>query len=162
MPKLLPLSKGLFTLIDDQDFERASAFKWNAGAAGKYVVRIENVGGSKEHGRQAVYLHRFLLGAEPGTTVDHINGDGLDNRRANLRFASLSQNGHNRHRIRADSKTGLLGVHQEVSGRYSSKIKVNRKSVHLGTFDTAAEALAAVQTARLLLVWGLVDGEVAS
>lgn len=99
-----------------------------------------------------VLLHRFLMDAKPGEQVDHINQDGLDNRRENLRIVSHSQNNQNQASARRHSKTGVRGVVRDKrTGRYRSEIAVDKKRFHLGVFDTIEEAAAAYTAARVRL-----------
>lgn len=99
----------------------------------------------------AVLMHRVILGAKKGQIVDHINGDGLDNRRENLRFVTHGQNMQNRRGATKRSKTGIRGVFFEVrKARYVAKVKVNRRVVHLSYHRTIAEAQAAAVNARAI------------
>src|SRR3990167_5658255 len=80
----VPLTRGLFALVDEADFAWVSQWTWCVQRSWKnYAVRRN---GRRVSGTYKVRMHRDLLGAAAGQVVDHINGDGLDNRRANLRF----------------------------------------------------------------------------
>lgn len=81
------------------------------------------------------YLHKFLTGY---AMTDHANGDGLDNRRANLRPANTSLN--NANRIRVHGKSGFRGVDRRPSGRWRASIQRDGRTIYLGTFDTPEEA----------------------
>jgi hypothetical protein len=86
-------------------------------------------------------MHRLLLNPPEGVEVDHINGNTLDNRRANLRICTHAENSRNR-RGRSNSKSGVKGV-TPYPGGWRATINVNGKNVHLGCFtniDDAAEA----------------------
>jgi len=91
MTKQIPLTKGQFALIDDEDYERVGQYKWTLDKNG-YAVR--KAGGRKNP--KKLMLHRFILEAPAGHDVDHINRDSLDNTRANLRICTRSQNNANR------------------------------------------------------------------
>lgn len=117
----------------------------NGGSGGYLTV---NVLGSP------MYIHRVAFaivnGRLPAGEVDHVNGVKTDNRIANLRVASRSENGRNVSAHR-DSKTGVLGVCLEKrSGKYLARIKTPKKTIHLGLFDTAEEAAAARKTAEAI------------
>lgn len=87
----------------------------------------------------AVLLHRWLLGIlDAGRTVlgDHVNGDKLDNRRTNLRVVSPAESSGN---VRGRGSSGARGVYP-CRGRWQARGKRDRRSVHLGTYDTVEEA----------------------
>lgn len=92
------------TVVDDADYDRIASYDWFLSGAG-YAAGFVPVEGKF----RLVYLHRFLMNAQPGEIVDHINGCALDNRRANLRLVTPGQNGQNK-RLSALSTTGLKGV----------------------------------------------------
>lgn len=96
------------------------------------------------------YLHRlayFYMTGEVPQTVDHINGNGMDNAWGNLRSVTQQQNMENIKKMRPDNTTGYRGVHR-WHGKYRAKIVVNKKQIHLGTFSTAKEAAKAYEAAR--------------
>lgn len=140
------LTQGKVALIDDCDSELAS-LRWYAAKRGNafYAVRHK----PRELGHGIVYLHRLVLGATAGLEVDHINGDGLDCRRTNLRLATPSENRRNQRRANA---SGFKGVHWNPSNRgWVASIKVHKKVHHLGTFSDAAEAARAYDAAAIRL-----------
>jgi hypothetical protein len=85
----IPTSRNLFALVSEEDAGLARSFKWTAKPTGRKsgcFYAFSTVSG------KTVYLHRLIMNPEPGLHVDHINGDGLDNRRENLRVCTQSQN----------------------------------------------------------------------
>jgi len=140
--KKIPLSgqhgAGKFTLVDDEDYPELLFCAWhyfNGYARSSYSIN------GKKFTR---HLHRFILDAEPGQIVDHINGDRSDNRRANLRFVSFLQNSLNR--VAAPSRTGVKGVYYyDRTNSFLSNIKINGVLKHLGYFKTIHEAQVAYQ-----------------
>jgi hypothetical protein len=133
MTREIPLSRGLFALVDDEDFARAvSVGSWNAKARGRNLFYAQ-----RKFGRAHVHLHTFLTG---WPLVDHRNGDGLDNRRANLREATHTQNTWNARR-RSDNTSGFKGVSQRRSdGKWVAYIGIDRRQVYLGSYVTVEEA----------------------
>lgn len=91
--KLISLNGGIYsTKVDDDDYENLKSQKWYAGRARytHYVIA-----------RSGKHMHRILMGDPEGFVIDHINGDGLDNRRCNLRITTPSENSKNRRDFRA-------------------------------------------------------------
>lgn len=139
--KEITLTQGRVALVDDEDFDWVSAWKWHARKSfgGFYAARTTSKGGK-------VFLHRAILKAPTGMYVDHINGDSLDNRRANLRLVTHQQNMMNR--VLSSSNTSRFkGVYwQNRGGRWIAKIKYNQKIRHIGTFLTEEDAARAYDT----------------
>lgn len=105
---------------------------------------------------EASYLHRFawfyMTGAWPEGDVDHINGNGADNRWSNLREAAHFQNMHNVG-LRADNSSGVRGVYfNRQKKRWQASVTVNGRRVSLGRFKSLEEAGAAVKAAGTRLV----------
>lgn len=99
--KKIPLSQGLFALVDDEDYERVSQYKWCASKESRgtkfYAIRWERINGKQTK----IRMHRFILGLPPGKqcshyqnglVVDHVNGNSLDNRKCNLELVDWCDN----------------------------------------------------------------------
>lgn len=144
MTKEIILSRGLVALVDDADYGwLMTGGKWNArGRPGNYYAARTIWEGKKCRGQ---VMHRLLL-PTPGQ-VDHINGDSLDNRRANLRPASPSQNAANR-KARSDSKSGYKGLHR-VGRKWQVSLTVHGRFVQVGMFRDKEEAARAYDAAAL-------------
>lgn len=110
MAREIPLSRGLVTLVSDEDYADVSRLRWSAFDCGGrfYAAR-------RQRGGAYISLHRYLMAAPRGVQVDHRNNDPLDNRRENLRLATPSQNQANSPRSRRGS-SGYRGVHRSSSG----------------------------------------------
>lgn len=129
-------------LVDAADFAWLSQWTWRLGSEG-YAVRSETAGGRK----RTVYMHRELAATAPGTVVDHVNRNRLDNRRSNLRRATVGQNNANgRDRPRRSPHRGVYW--HSGAGRWVAQISVEGKNRHLGLFDSDAAAAAAYEAAR--------------
>lgn len=144
----IPLSRGLFALVDDEDHARIAAHTWYARPGGgphhpnHYAVRK---GTKDEPG--TIYMHRAVMGARKGEALDHRDRDGLNNTKSNLRFATGSQNCSNV--VRA-SQSGFRGVYRCLrSGGWYAQIQVERQARHLGRFEDKAAAARAYDRAAI-------------
>ena len=143
----VPLTQGFISLIDADAAELVLARKWHAIRCANLVYAATNI--KDEQGKQRrVYLHRFVMGKFHGRdpVVDHINHNGLDNTKANLRFVTQAQNAANRRTWMKPAK----GVYPNGSG-WQAKIKKDGISHNLGTYKSEREALIAYNAAALVL-----------
>lgn len=146
--KLIALSENKFAIIDEDDYLLVKDFKW-------YLDKTS--AGYRARGRQKkaprcspVLMHRLIMDATKGMTIDHRNGNGLDNRRENLRLCTVGQNNMNRRRLQNSNTSGHRGVHWDKSrGRWIADISVNNKVVHLGRFEKLEDATLAYKCASI-------------
>jgi hypothetical protein len=139
------LSKGEIAIVDDVDFERVSSYAWFYHPAG-YALRTYREDGVTKTER----MHRFILDAPKGYDVDHINGNGLDNRRSNIRLATRSQNNYNKG-LQLNNTSGYKGVYWvPKKKRWRVVIHVNKKRINIGTFKEKVEAAKAYNKAALM------------
>ena len=150
MAKEIPLTQGKFAIVDDDDYERVMQFKWFAQRTERGTWYAGRHLGSRTN-RTRIMLHRFLMSARSGQNVDHVNLDGLDCRRSNMRFASRSQNAANRRRLSSNT-SGYKGVtYCAQSHKWRADITFENRQRNLGRFSTPEEAAAAYDdTAREL------------
>jgi hypothetical protein len=128
-------------LVDAADAEAVSPFRWYMHSKG-YAARGTRVGGKQ----LVVFMHRFLLGLEPGDLrqVDHINGNKLDNHRANLRVCTVGQNGQNRHQCGP-----YRGTHWDAwAKRWRAQVTLAGREHRLGRYATQEEAAAVASAFR--------------
>lgn len=116
-------------LIDLDDVERCRQYKWYARKTRNTYYAMASVAPNKK-----VFLHRFIMGYFGGDDVDHINRNGLDNRKSNLRIVTHQENACN---------NGASGVKLVGSGRYQASCCRNYKTIYIGTFDSYDEAVTA-------------------
>lgn len=143
------LTQGKTALIDDEDFESLSKFKWHAYKnRNKWYAKRALPKNGKHDKQHGVKMHRVILNvSDSKTQVDHINGNGLDNRKENLRPATIAQNTQNRDRT-VKNKSGYKGVRQRGK-KWTATIAWNGKQYYIGTFKTKEEAAKAYDTAAL-------------
>ena len=115
--KKIPLTQGKFALVDDEDFEYLSQWKWYAkkttNRRGFYAVRTDTSNGRKN--TKAVVMHRFLMKeTDPTILIDHRDNDSLNNQKHNLRAATYTENAQNR-RSKVNSASKFLGVYKMIS-----------------------------------------------
>src|ERR1700729_3824684 len=123
--KYIVLTKGFVASVDDEDWEWLMQRKW------QYAC-----GYAKDNKNRK--MHRVILDAPSGMEVDHIDQNGLNIQRSNLRLATRSQNSCNRRRW--TGKLGYRGVYQNNPKFFYSTIIVNKKRIYLGSFPTEIEA----------------------
>lgn len=145
--KIIPLTRGKFAMVDDEDFGELSKYKWCAKPDYYTFYAIRTI--HKKRSSTTMYMPRQILGiTDKRVKVDHKDGNGLNNQRSNLRVATNSQNGINS-RLRKDNKVGCKGVWKHSGGKYQSAIRVDRKLIHLGTHETVDSAAQAYKEARI-------------
>jgi hypothetical protein len=140
------LTDGMFAMVDPQDFYHLNHFDWVADGKCNKIYAIRHLLSADEKAK-IVRMHRYIMRAPAELLVDHRNNNGIDNRRANLRFATTSQNGCNI-RKRKNTSSRFMGVHFNKSrGLWSSNIRHQRKRTWLGCFDNEEDAAKAYDAA---------------
>lgn len=141
------LSDGTWALVDEADAKRVAQFDWEMSRSARTTYARTS---SKRLGSNWRLMHRLVLDARPGEIVDHINGNGLDNRRANLRLVTAAQNARNQF-VQAGPKTSRFkGVSWDaVAARWAARITVDGFAIDLGRFDVEEEAARAYDAASL-------------
>ncbi len=146
--KLIPLTRGKFAQVDDDDFERLSKFRWHAAPDGAtfYAARGIRLPGNRT---EIFRMHRDIMNPPSGMMVDHIDHDGLNNQKSNLRSCTKSQNMRNRRGAQKNSKSGYRGVVlQKRTGRWLANIQFDGKLIFLGTYDSILDAASSYSTAN--------------
>lgn len=135
------LTKGHTAVIDAADADFVGIFNWWAQEMPHAVYAARTT--PRGEGKKKIFLHRYLMRPPEGMDVDHIDGDGMNNRRSNLRVATRHENACNQ-KIRAANTSGFKGVSfEKFTGRWAASICSNNKYKRIGRFDTVDEAGAA-------------------
>jgi len=141
--KKIYLTKGKDALVDDDDYERISKLHWQANEYGirgdfRAVSAIYKAGTP----HKIIYMHRVIMGLEKGDkrTVDHIDHNGLNNQKANLRICSFRENCRNmrRHQDNTSMKKGVYRYFNKYLARIWDGTR--RKNLYLGSFNSVEEA----------------------
>lgn len=141
----IKLTKNKYAIVDDEDFELLNRLKWYCSHGG-YAVRDVCLKGVESR----VYMHRILTNAPKDLVVDHINGNGLDNRKENLRLATREQNTRNNQTTFKRNTSGFRGVDwQEYAKSWRVCISVKSKSIHIGMFKDRVKAARAYDAAAI-------------
>lgn len=152
--RAIPLTKGKFAIVDAADYERLSQFKWHAMKHRNtfYARGRERLVGGLGPLR---FMHSLILGATVGVFVDHKDGDGLNNLRENLRFATTSQNGWNvnkRPSRGSEHPSQFKGVYWDSARKcWIARIVKNKKRTYLGGYQSEYDAALAYDVAAFKL-----------
>ena len=145
MTQVIQLTRGQAAQVDDEDYEMLSAYKWQAQPCGKTFRAVHSSRSNR------IDMARMITAAQPGQYVDHKNHDTLDNRRANLRLCTASQNAANS--VRSTCwKNPYKGIAQSrekslKNPRWFAFIRVQGERHYLGCFKSPEEAARAYDAA---------------
>jgi len=133
--KKIELSRGAVAIVDDVDFEELNQWKWSL-LQGKYAHR--NAGNGKW-----VRMHRYIMRVESGKVVDHINRNGLDNRRSNLRICTQQQNSLNSS-MKKNNRSGYKDIWWDRGReKWFVQVMFRGKKYSVGRFNDLQDALLA-------------------
>jgi hypothetical protein len=135
--KYINLTKGYRAMVDNEDFGYLNQFNWYASVCKYTVYAITKING------HTVHMHRLIMGTPKGLDVDHIDHDGLNNQKINLRNCTRQQNQHNQIKHRGISKYLGVSYAKDRKNKWRSQIKHNNKKIALGSFATQEEAMLA-------------------
>jgi hypothetical protein len=148
--KIIQLTRGYETVVDDADYDRViQAGPWHALVCRNLVYAMRKI--RTAHGKEtSLMLHRFILGiTNRKVLVDHRDHSGLNNRRANLRVATKSQNGGNRRKNKGCTSRFKGVSYHTKSRKWHAQIYVRGKGINLGYFANEIDAAVAYYRAAL-------------
>lgn len=152
---IIQLNKNEYTIIDDEDWEKVKNYAWFADE-NKWTIYAKAHIKTNDGKNTSCYMHRIILGLDPDMLCDHINHNGLDNRRQNLRIATGSQNNANQRlqtkKINQTSKFKGVSWHHPKNnkvGKWHAYIKKDGKRKYLGLFIDEQNAAEAYDSAAL-------------
>jgi hypothetical protein len=133
----LKLTQGKVAVVDDDDIALLPKRKWYAVKDTRTFYAHAKING------KSVPLHRLIMNPSKGMVVDHIDGDGLNNRRNNLRIVSQKENASNRTRVNKNNKVGVSGVsYKEQNKKWVAQATNDGKRKHIGYANSTEEAIA--------------------
>ena len=144
----ISLTQGKIAFVDDDDYEAVSQYRWHAHRVRPGLTWYAVTNKPRSQGKGTIRMHILLMGIDPeGRQIDHKNGDGCDNRRSNLRWATYVEQRRNSG-LGCRNTTGFKGVSfDKTRGKYEAKTKTDGRFLHLGRFATAEEAARAYDRA---------------
>lgn len=149
MARGIPLTQGHVALVDAVDYDWLMQWKWCVQRQGKRWYAVTSIGG-RNH-RQRIQMHRLVMDAPDGLDVDHIDNNGLNNTRANLRLATRQQNMFNKPLTEANN-SGYKGVYwHKHKMAWGASIQRDGKQISLGYFDSPEDAALAYDRAAIEL-----------
>jgi len=140
MSREIQLTKGLFAIVDDEDYERLNKHKWYANKINDIWYAVRNT--RKNGKRMKVLMHREVLRITSTMEVDHIDHNGLNNHSNNLRKASHAQNSRNKRPRKKTSRFKGVSWHKDRR-KWRATIKVNYRSITIGCYTKEIEAALA-------------------
>lgn len=142
--KTVPLTQGFVASVDNSDYKEVAKYKWCIRRDSRGEVRYA----VRRCGRTFMSMHRFIISPPVGMEVDHIDGNGLNNQRSNLRICTRLENGRNHKRVRVDNTSGHRGIDIQ-NGKYRARITVGGATIHIGCFHAFADAVQAYNGAAI-------------
>jgi hypothetical protein len=146
----IPLTQSKMTMVDDSDYELLNRYKWYA-ARDRHVFYARRAVRLPDGKQKVISMHRFLLGATSNVKIDHVNCNGLDNRKSNLRFCNAGENSRHQ-RLRPHNTTGFKGIYclkRQLEKPYCVRINIDGRKIYIGYYRTAIEAARAYDKAAL-------------
>lgn len=145
----IPLTQGKYAIVDPEDFERLNKYKWYASKGGSTFYAVRSAWDPVNKKKRTIKMHRQIINPPYPLVVDHINHNGLDNRKANLRPATKSQNTINKACIKqkgAHSKYHGVTWQKSIN-KWQAQIRINSIQTIIGYYNDEIKAAKAYDTA---------------
>jgi hypothetical protein len=144
----IKLTQNKYAIVDAEDYERLSKYKWYANGAKGHLYAARRTRKQEGTRYRFIYMHQEVIKVAAGEVCDHINHNGLDNRKANLRPASRAENVFHRKKYSKTSRSKYKGITwKNTSKKWQAQIGVNGKKIFLGYFRDEFEAAKAYDKA---------------
>lgn len=141
--KTIPLTQGKVAVVDDEDFELLNQYKWRTDKGSKTFYGIRTFWDRKKKRYYSVMLHREIMRTPKGIEVDHINGNGLDDRKQNMRNCTRAEQSWNRP-PNTNSASKYKGVCWDKNRKkWTARIGLNRTLMFIGRYDFETSAARA-------------------
>jgi hypothetical protein len=144
----IPLTRGKFAIVDPEDYPRLARHKWHLAKSptGSYAVRWQCCPAKKT--RKRIWMHRQVIYIPRSLLSDHVNCNSLDNRKENLRPATVSQNLCNRPKRKSKTRSKYKGLEWDRTQRkWKARIQINNRKIYLGSFNSEIDAACAYDRA---------------
>lgn len=140
----IPLNQGKFAIVDPEDYARLKKYKWYAREGPKTFYAVRYISIYENQNRKNAYMHNLVIDIPAGMFCDHINYNGLDNREANLRPATHTQNVWHRRKFKIHSSSKYIGVDWAKNvNKWRARIRYKGKRFSLGLFNSEIAAARA-------------------
>ncbi|MHC4500757.1 MAG: HNH endonuclease [Planctomycetota bacterium] len=136
----IPLTQGKFAIINPDDYPRLAKYKWHANKNRDTFYAQRKLWLPKTKREITIKMHRQIINVPDNLFVDHINGNGLDNRKANLRPATHSQNACNIPKYKTSRSTYKGVTWHKPKQKWNARIRINRNTISLGYFHNETDA----------------------
>ncbi len=151
--RTIPLTYGFIAIVDDEDYDRVNRYKWyvmNRNSSTHRTLYAARGYSDEKSRKRIIYMHRYVNNTPAGGHTDHINGNGLDNRKANLRTCTRAENHQNSRKCRTATSSVYKGVNKHTrSGRWAAQIKIGRIQTWIGYFPSEEDAGHAYNAAAI-------------
>lgn len=144
----IPLTRGKVAIVDPEDYEWLSQWKWCAFKSRSVYYAVRTIG--RHSSPRMIMMHHLILPRKEGFLTDHINGNGVDNRRVNLRYCTRSQNQYNQRQQVRDKSSMFKGVYFcKERGTWAAQIVIKNRRILIGRFASEHNAAVAYDLAAI-------------